>query len=241
MKTLFILATHGTEGFSIPVFEKLEQAFPKRDFHYDWLIGNPEALKQGVRFIDVDMNRNAPGSPNSEQYEERRAAELVQIAKEYDAVVDIHGTASDCGVCTIISLPTLGNLSLAAQFQCANNVIWSSPRSSEKGPINQHIGVPAIELECGPKDEAAIHQELYRVVAQYLERRGKLALNIEGNWYRVVGKRKKAEFPNVESWVDFTPYATQHGEVTPFLARNTYKDGTFNQLEPLSIVERLTS
>lgn len=41
MNLLFIAASHGDEGFSIPVLEKLEKNVPKEKYGYDWIIGNP--------------------------------------------------------------------------------------------------------------------------------------------------------------------------------------------------------
>lgn len=233
MKTLFILATHGDEGFSIPVFEKLVSQYPKEKFNYDWVIGNPKALAKKTRFVDVDLNRNAPGSPNSDKYEEQRAAELIALAKNFDVVVDIHGAKSNCGICTIVSLPILNNLLLATQFNCQNNIIWNSGLSKEKGPINQHIGKPSIELECGPKDEKNIQDELYSVISEYLDHQGIVQFMERKNWFTVAQKLNKTDFVNFEKWDDFGRYTVNETTIVPFLSKNTYADGSFYQLQEI--------
>lgn len=236
MTTLFIVAAHGNETFSIPVLERLEKLFPKSSFSYDWIIGNPRAVKKNVRFIDVDMNRNAPGSPTSQHYEERRAAELIRIAETYDLVVDIHGAKSDCGACTIIPYPTLNNLLLAAQLRCKNNVIWNTKDSDKKGPITQHIRKPAVGLECGPKEASKTADELYELISAYLQRQGQTVFPDpkESKWHRVCGKLNKADFKEAENWNDFQTYTVGEKKIVPFLSQNTYADGSFFQLEKIA-------
>lgn len=231
LQTLFICATHGNEEFSIPVLKKIEKKYSKEKYNYDWIIGNPKALEKGTRFIDIDLNRNAPGKLNSKNYEEHRAAEIINIAKKFDLVIDIHGAKSDCGVCTIISKPSLQNIFLASQFNCNNNVIWSSPSSNIKGPLNQHVGKPSFELECGPKNKKEIADELYVVISNFLERQNKLMLpSSKRKWFTVSSKLNKSDYHNQGHFNDFVEYQTKTGEIIPFLSQNTYDDGTFYSL-----------
>lgn len=232
MKVLFILATHGNEGFSIPVFQKLEKALPKDIYNYEWIIGNPKALDKKVRFIDADLNRVAPGKRDSKKYEEARAAEIIEIAKSFDAVVDIHGAISNCGICSIISLPTIENLFLASQFECQNNVIWNSKSSKAHGPINQHVGKPAFELECGPKDDQDIADKLYQIISDFLEnKQSTIFVANRLNWYTVIGKKDKNDFAN-NALSDFIP-ASNNQSIVPFLSKNSYPDGSFYILEKI--------
>lgn len=190
-KTLFIAATHGNESYSIPVMEAIEERFPKDEYTYDWMIGNPLALAQGVRYVMADMNRVAPGDSESQLYEERRAAELVRIASMYDRVVDIHGSSSICGPTTLIPFPNSQNISLAAEFQLERNMVWYSEKSAARGPLAQHMPVPAIELEFGPKDDPEVSRQLYDTIANYLRRQKLGALGHQATqmmFYDVYGK-----------------------------------------------------
>jgi len=233
MKTLFIVATHGNEGFSIPVLKSIEKKFPKQKFHYDWVIGNPVALKKNTRFIDVDLNRNAPGKLNSKNYEERRAHELIALAKKFDAVVDIHGAMSNCGICTIISKPSLENILLASQLNCKNNVIWNSASSQKKGPLNQHIGRPSVELECGPKQSPETAKALYDLISKFLQNNKNIIWPTKLNsWYYVDKKLNKKEF-ELKTIKDFSEHKSKKEKIIPFLSQNTYVDGSFYSLSKI--------
>ena len=228
MKTLFIVATHGDEGFSIPVLKKIEQKFDKKKYSYNWIVGNPLALEKKIRFVDVDLNRNAPGSAHSKYYEQKRASEIMQIAQGYDVVIDILGAKSNCGICTIISLPSFNNLLLASQMNCQNNVLWYSSNSKKSGPLNQHIGKPAIELECGPKSDKKIQQQLYKLLTNYLKRKEKIIFSEGLHWYAVAEKLNKVNFPkNIRDFIE------TKNKVIPFLSENTYLDGSFYNVKKI--------
>lgn len=55
------------------------------------VIANTRAIKAGKRFIDQDLNRSFPGSPQG-NYEERLASALMPLLNKADVVIDIHST-----------------------------------------------------------------------------------------------------------------------------------------------------
>lgn len=168
-KGLFIGATHGNEEFSLDVLRRLEDKYPKNKWGYDWIVGNPRALESGTRYVEVDLNRSAPGDSESSLYEERRAAEIVELSQRYSFVIDLHGSDSDCGIVTIIPYPTLPNILLAATLPIQRNVIWYSQDSLQKGPLVQFTDCPGVEIECGPKSSDHIKTELEVVISKFLE------------------------------------------------------------------------
>lgn len=167
-KLLFIGGTHGNEGFGVEALRETEATYERTTYNYDWIVGNPRALKANVRFTKTDLNRSAPGNPASRNYEERRAAEIVEISREYDAVIDVHGTVADCGLVIIIPNPTAENLALAKTIPIARNVVWYSEESKVSGPLAQHTSCPAIEIECGPQKDPAIKEQLKVVLSMLL-------------------------------------------------------------------------
>jgi len=58
-----------------------------------FIVANEEALEQNERFLDTDLNRSFPGDPESENHEERLAAEIMKEI-EGKKVIDIHTTRS---------------------------------------------------------------------------------------------------------------------------------------------------
>jgi len=225
-KILFIAATHGDEPIGVNVLRKIEKDLPKDDFGYDWIIGNERAYEKNVRLTEADLNRSAPGNRASTIYEVRRAAEIVAIAKDYDAVIDIHGTATDCGVVTIVPYPTTENLDLAESTGLERNVVWFSESSVESGPLAQHVGVPAIELECGPKDDSDTEVSLEATVRNMIECNSdgtEIRSSRKQTFYEVYGK---VLGDNDESLEDFQATTIKGETFFPFLSRNDYDSVT---------------
>lgn len=225
LKILFICATHGDEKFSIPVLKKLETLFNKEEYSYSWIIGNPRALKKNVRFTDVDLNRSAPGDPKSPNYEERRAADILSLAQNYDLVIDIHGTDSACGVVKIIPYPTSKNIKLAQAIPLKRNVIWYEESSQIKGPIVQHTKIPAIEIECGPKNSPAVSEKLKETLKLILtsNKAGTFFTDDENppqEFYNVYGLKRGKTSEDVK---DFEIIREKGESYYPFLSSNQYQ------------------
>ncbi len=188
-KLLFIAGTHGNEPIGVEALRDIEKKYNPSDYNYDWIIGNPRAFEAGVRFIDTDLNRSAPGNPNSDSYEERRAAKILNLSKQYGAVIDIHGTIADCGIATIIPYPTIENIDLAKAIPLARNVIWYAAESAISGPLVQHTSCPAVEIECGPKDVTDIREQLKVVLGKILLANvGQLSNAVQQSFYEVYGE-----------------------------------------------------
>jgi len=221
-KFLFIVATHGDEGFSLDIIKDLERKFPKEAFGYDWIIGNPKAFEKKQRFIDKDLNRCAPGNIKSQIYEEKRAAEIVELSKKYDFIVDIHGSTSKCGIITIVTYPSFQNLALAVALGIKKNIIWYSKSSLENGPLTQYVKCPAIEIECGPQDNNCIKRKLNELLQEFITVQKK-----KENLAKILKKYKEAEFFAVygkkegkhnQKLIDFKPLKMRNETFYPFLA-----------------------
>ncbi len=97
MNILIIGGMHGNEPLGLAV---VKQFLRKPVNGVDVLLANEQAIARSKRFVVVDMNRSFPGDVESSSYELKRAAEIVQICKDYDLVLDFHNTHSsgnDCG------------------------------------------------------------------------------------------------------------------------------------------------
>lgn len=97
MKILVIGGMHGNETLGLEVV-KLFQSEPV--LAVDTLLANKQAIEANSRFVEQDLNRSFPGDGASEEYESRRAAEILERTKVYDVVLDFHNTycpENDCG------------------------------------------------------------------------------------------------------------------------------------------------
>lgn len=205
---LFICATHGDEQFSIPVVKKL-----RKQYDFDWIIGNEKALKQNKRFINCDLNRSAPGNPTSDKYEPRRAAEIVAKAKNYQTTIDIHGTFSKCDAFIILSDPSWENIELAKQFNIPNVLLWPSLRPT--GPLTQIIR-PGLEIECGPKTSKKVSDKLGLILDQYL---AGIKPTIKQNFYIITGQIKGENNPELKDFVRTSKFGDPF---YPILTDNRY-------------------
>lgn len=128
-KILVIGGLHGNESLGIEIVQALQQnPVPG----VTALIGNPEAVKQNQRFVKNDLNRIFPGNQNG-TLEERRAADLMQKAAEFDLVLDFHNTTTPSNDCVFVGensralLPIAATLGLSraviATYDCINKFV----------------------------------------------------------------------------------------------------------------------
>lgn len=84
--------THGDEKMGKFVIDELDQLKIKSGTLIT-NIANEKAFEKGVRYIDFDLNRIAPGDKDG-SYEEKVAYYLSVIAEKVDVFIDIHSTES---------------------------------------------------------------------------------------------------------------------------------------------------
>lgn len=146
MKVLVIGGMHGNETLGLEVV-KLFQSKPILDV--DTLLANEQAIKANSRFVVQDLNRSFPGDIESEEYEPRRAAEILEITKSYDVVLDFHNTycpENDCGFVGDTANVNLTDVAwvlgldkvIVADYDCINKVATNclSVEVSLDSPLN---------------------------------------------------------------------------------------------------------
>jgi len=193
MKVLVIGGMHGNEPLGLAVVEQLRRT-PINSV--DTLIANDEAVRATVRFTGEDLNRSFPGSLRSKRYEQRRAAEILKITKNYDVVLDFHNTHcpdNDCGfvgdgaseqlfnTASFLGLPRV----IVADYDCINKYALNclSVEVSLDSPVN------SVEVWCERIRQLAVLDtapvasdvEKYRFVYRMtIEDRDRLALPTKG-------------------------------------------------------------
>lgn len=144
-KLLIICATHGNEKIGLEVVAELERKGLSDRF--DQIVANTEALAKNVRFADCDLNRSYPGDEESDLYEKRRAAEILEIAKNYEYVIDMHEASSGTEDFIIIAKDRLPRSFPVSLVNMDTVLLWPEP----KGPLCEVVE-NAIELEFGVKN-----------------------------------------------------------------------------------------
>lgn len=164
-KTLFIGATHGDEVIGVQILENIS----KQRKNFNWIIGNEKAYKIKKRFFQRDLNRCGKGDIKSTVYEEKRAAEIHAIAKQYQYTIDIHGTFQDTGTFLLITNPTKDNLRLASYFDIEKLIIWPSITNEMKYPLSEFFST-GIEIEVGRQTEEVNILALEKSINTYLDK-----------------------------------------------------------------------
>lgn len=206
MKNLLIIGgTHGNEPIGVEALRELEA----RVEGFDWIIGNPPAFEAGTREFEGDLNRSAPGDTRSTSFTKRRAAEIIQLSKEYRWTIDLHGTAAATGIFVIVTNAKPENLELALRLRVPRIVIWPSFSAELSGPISEYVPC-GLEIECGPKDMPKVRQRLVSILESFLRRmKADVDESVErikhATFYEVYGSFTKPEVTDgLEEFVEVT-------------------------------------
>ena len=129
LQVLLVAGTHGNEINGIWLFDEWKKSSFLINTHgikTFKVIGNPEAKKAGKRYIHHDLNRSFKEesflSINSANFEERRAAELLNLygkagENPCQIALDFHTTTASMGSCIVVYGRRDADLALASLIQ----------------------------------------------------------------------------------------------------------------------------
>ncbi|KKS33982.1 MAG: hypothetical protein UU95_C0019G0016 [Parcubacteria group bacterium GW2011_GWC2_42_12] len=232
-KILIITQTHGNEIIGTEIMNKIR---PNKRFR--WIIVNKEASTKNKRFIKFDMNRIAPGNEGSKNYEQKRVAEIVSLAKKYKYTIDIHGTSASSGIFTIVTNPTMQNILFAFSLPIKNIVIWG--RKKTKGPITRFASC-GLEVECGPQTSQKVKNKL-RSILKDITGQGINYNQVnfeEKNIYKVYGKLLANKKTKKNTLKDFRKTMFNKETFYPLLC-GQYKDFTCYKMDKINFVDLLS-
>lgn len=176
--------THGNEYTGVYLIKKLEQAgFQEKypDLSIDFMLGNPKAYEQGVRFIDFDLNRSFLPQEledlSMEGYEANRAKAInhhygPQSANKTDFMIDVHTTTSNMGVTLIPNYDNPYNFQLLSYLKEEMDdvsIFYSSPESftgEVENPFMFSIAPYGFVLEIGPTANGLVRHDLLEKAEQ---------------------------------------------------------------------------
>lgn len=228
---LFVVCTHGNETAPLEAIKNVIKKYGEEKFNNEceYVIANPKALEGGVRFIETDLNRIYPGDINGETYEERRAAEILEYAKNFKYVIDIHTTISGNDIFTIVTKDTKNNNELASKLSPKKIIIWESISGRKTGPVTSFLD-NSCEIECSVS---------YPDYMKDLEESIISAINILNNieeekeWYRVVGSLSEEEGKTFTGLKDFCTVEFKGKRLYPFFV-NRYSGKACYFLEKMN-------
>ncbi|MFB6116374.1 MAG: succinylglutamate desuccinylase/aspartoacylase family protein [Candidatus Nanosalina sp.] len=228
-----VYCTHGDETAGKKAVEKLLKEDPDFIKGVKFVFANEKAFKQGERLVDTDLNRCFPGDPESQDYEERLAAEMMQELQNVK-VLDIHETSTSP---VPFSLFTWSDEETIETLR-STGVGKAVEISYTPGCGINHYG--GVEVEVGPKGTEEAVNQAHRILKTFLVNSG--VLEGEKNFsdpeiYRVYGTRSRPEGDWSSECSNFEPVGKgekiasgDSGDITasedfvPVLFSETYED-----------------
>ncbi len=109
-RVLLVAGTHGNELSGIYLQKLIKDRLYVADrstFNTQCVLGNPEAVKQNVRYVETDLNREfalANQSSPATQQETEIAQQFTQVHahQENQLIIDLHNTTSNMGATLIL-------------------------------------------------------------------------------------------------------------------------------------------
>ena len=169
---------HGNEKIGVQIIEalKLELFNEKICGEIYLIIGNPKAVTENKRFIDLDLNRLFGDDFSNSNYEEKRAFEIAEFLAKADFLLDIHSTIKKsipfvyCGntqkhfsLAKILATKYIVSPSLALKKTgfgaCADNF------------VDRHGGV-GLTYECGWSEDNSMFDKAFSKTKQFLKTLG---------------------------------------------------------------------
>lgn len=211
-KILIIYQTHGNEPIGADIISIL-RANEKLVRHYDCIIGNPEAVKKNVRYINEDLNRIGNKNLNLQSYESKRSKELIKIISNYEYVIDIHETKSSDDDMLIISNWSINRHNALLKCPIKKIIFWP-PSKSDTLPITSNCA-NGFELEIGTKTK---YKDKINEIATILEKTidniiEKSIKNENKEYFGIYEKISDSDVTSGDIITNFNEYISPKGEI----------------------------
>jgi len=213
MKILVIGGMHGNEPLGLEVV-KLFQDKPVRNV--DSVLANSQAITANSRFIREDLNRSFPGDSKSKVFEQKRAAELLELAKKYDIVLDFHNTHCPDNNCGFI-----GEAADDLLYSVANGLELKRVIIADYDCINKYaVNCLSVEISLNsPQNNAKVWYQLIEKLAPQDNLKKVDNLEKYRFVYRVTNQDKDKFMLSRQNWRAFEPIdnymANELGVKTP--------------------------
>jgi hypothetical protein len=221
MKLLLLGSQHGNELLGERLYRRIKKYHPDVLEYLSFRIGNPKARRQGVRYIESDMNRSF--EKKRDTYEANRARKLLAYIDEqaFDLVLDLHTTAC-------IQPPSfiVGSMSASVKTFIRASSIRRVVHMRHEIVHSSLIGtVPqAVSIEVSNSDvSTTLLDSLIKDIQRYITSR---VFETEKSLYVVDQLLLKTEVTEIESTMltNFQPSAL--GFIPILVGENSYKKNT---------------
>ncbi len=179
-KTVAIIAgIHGNEQGGLRAIEEAILSIPVENGTVHHIVGNPRALKQNVRFTEMNLNRafirgplKNPKLENS--YERLRAKELMPLLDTCDALLDIHSVAKQRSTPFIICEPSYFPIAKKLPFPIISNG-WNTLEPGGTDYYMSTAGKIGICIECGQHTDPIVPKRALKGIRAFLQLMGNIS------------------------------------------------------------------
>lgn len=210
---------HGDE----PCGKKAIDKFKNSDFELErpvkLIIANEKALKNNTRYVDCDLNRSFPGNRESDEYEERLAAEIMDEVDGLD-VLSLHSTKSYSGPFAAMSELNERKIDLVKKTGVR---IASYHANEEIYCLAEYSNT--VSVECGFQGSESAAENAFRIMKNFLAAEGVIDLDYRISDPDVFKVYETIERPDFE----FTAVNFQKVEEGEIYARNGNKELTADE------------
>jgi len=191
-KILIVSGTHGNElnpVWAVKKFRNLINKSPQSK-SLEFILGNPKALEQGVRYIDVDLNRSfnvLKNESNKNFYEINRSEFLIneygfQRPQSCPIVIDLHTTTSCMGTSIVMYGRRQRDYCLAAILQAKFGLpIYLHEKDKNQTGFLVEAWPCGLVIEIGPVAQNHYDSEITERFLVILDFLGDLMNNLENN------------------------------------------------------------
>lgn len=144
-------------------------------------VANPEANKQGKRFIDENLNRIFTKTKNPKTYEAKLANTLTSLVDVADVVLDIHSISAEGGPFIYLDFPTENNCDFAEVLGPKIAIVgWpelyrrigQGSYSSDTTIYSNKMKKDTLLIECGQHKSSKSVDVAYKAIIQTLKHYG---------------------------------------------------------------------
>lgn len=186
-KILLVAGTHGNELSGIYLQKLIKERLYQADrttFTTTCVIGNPQAMKKNVRFVDEDLNRQFSAS-NALESDSLEAKLAKQWKEKYSStknqlVIDLHNTTSNMGATLILLSGDAFYSKMGAyvkQRMPHANILFEDRKSWDEQPYLCTAGDCGVMIEVGAQAHGALQyetlelmKEMFGYVLDYVEK-----------------------------------------------------------------------
>jgi succinylglutamate desuccinylase len=204
---------HGDEPCGRTAVEALLAADPDVEQPVKLIVANEAAISEGVRYVEEDLNRAFPGSPDAETHEGRLAHELLTEIRGCH-VLSLHSTRSYPAPFALVEEMN-GHARSICPYLSVEAVVETAQYS--EGRLISYPNV--VEVECGLQRSAAAAVNAESLVREFLVATGVLSGETEGRRHHplsVFRLEKQLPKPEAERYEVFVENFERVAEGEPY-------------------------